>query len=106
MKRHHLTSHYYDPHPRFLLERPLVLLGHPGAGVSAVGRNLCGLTGLPFNPVGRLTEGTLGRSRARVALEDGIDFLREMEWKELERALARKPCGAHTREDWPVVNGP
>jgi shikimate kinase len=86
-------SDYYDPHPRLLLARPLVLMGHPASGSHAVGRILCGLTGLPFNPVRRLVEARLGRSAGRVAVEEGLQSLHSNEWDVLKRSIERNPFG-------------
>jgi len=76
-----------------LLARPLVLLGHPGSGVSAVARVLCGRTGFPFNDVARLVEARSARSRAQIAVEDGLEALRLLERAALRDALRRTPAG-------------
>jgi shikimate kinase len=84
---------YYDPHARLTLSRPLLLTGHPGAGVEHVGRVLTGLTGLPFNHVERSAEATEGASRAHIAAGQGFERLRELERSALRKALRRRPCG-------------
>lgn len=84
---------YYDPYPRLLLDEPLVLVGHPGSGVSLVGHALCARTGLAFNDVERSTEATAGRSRARVLFEEGAEALFEREGRALRQALSRSPLG-------------
>jgi len=96
-----MSDDYYAPHPRLQLERPLVLVGHPGAGVQAVGRVLAGRTGLAFNDVARAVEARAGRSRARVLVEDGLPALRGREEEALRRALERRPCGVVTVESGP-----
>jgi shikimate kinase len=84
---------YYDPHARVVLSRPLVLTGHPGAGVEQVGRVLTGLTGLPFNHVERSAEASEGASRAHIAAGQGFDRLRQVEREALGKALRRRPYG-------------
>ena len=84
---------YYDPHPLLALERPLTLVGHPGSGVAATGRMICGRTGLPFNDVERATEAMAGRSRAQIAVEEGVPRLLALEAEALEQAVSRRPNG-------------
>lgn len=88
-----MSEGYYEPHARIALGRPLVLLGHPGSGVSAVARVLCGRTGLPLNHVARLVEARAGRSRGQIAVEDGAEGLRGLESEVLREAIARMPAG-------------
>jgi len=88
-----MTSSYYDPHPTLYLERPMALVGHPGAGVAHVARAISGRTGLPFNDVPRIAEAMAGSSRARLQIESGIDALRSVEARALESALNRQPHG-------------
>ncbi len=82
---------YYEPHARVALEQPLVLCGLLGAGLAQAGLALAGLTGLPLRLVGRSVEHVAGRSRARIAVEDGLDSLHERETEQLERALRQGP---------------
>ncbi len=84
---------YYDPHPRMTLEQPLVLVGHPGAGVTHIASSLAGRTGLPSTQVERWTEAAAGRSRGQVLLEDGVEGLAKFDAEALTRALARQPAG-------------
>ncbi|MGH0038273.1 MAG: shikimate kinase [Myxococcota bacterium] len=88
-----MTSDYYDPHPQFWLEQSLVLTGHPGSGAAHVAHTLAARTGLPFTEVERWSEAAEGRSRARVAVEDGSEALRTLDAGSVERALARQPRG-------------
>jgi shikimate kinase len=89
---------YYDPHPRLTIARPLVLMGHPGSGAAAVARALCGRTGLPLNHVERLVEAAVGRSRAQLVVEEGVERLREVEWSVLQTAVRRLPPGVVTSD--------
>ena len=84
---------YYAPHPRFTIERPLVLVGHPGAGVAAIARMVSGRTGLTFNDVPRAVESRAGRSCARILIEDGVETLRTLEAAALDQAVRRRPHG-------------
>jgi len=88
-----VTDAYYDPHPLLTLAQPLALVGHPGSGVAAIGRMLSGRTGLPFNDVERAAEAMVGSSRSQLAVERGIDALRDVERAAIEKALRRKPFG-------------
>ena len=87
------TSDYYEPHARLTLPRPVVVLGHPGSGVSAICRAVCGRSGLAFNDVERLVESQAGRSRGRIAYEDGSAHLRALEARVFLQAVARQPLG-------------
>jgi shikimate kinase len=84
---------YYDPHPRFHLEQSLVVLGHPGAGAAHVAHMLAARTGLPFTEVERWSEAAAGKSRARVAMEDGRETLARIDAQAVHRAVARRPHG-------------
>ena len=84
---------YYEPHPRVALDRPLLLVGHPGSGVAQVGRAICGLTGLPFNDVERKAEAQSGASRSKILIEQGLGHLRELEASALRKSLRRRPAG-------------
>jgi len=91
---------YYDPHPGFLLERSILLAGHPGSGTPAIARDLAARTGLPFTEVERWTEAEAGCSRARILIDTGSDALRDLDARALERALARRPHGFISAESY------
>lgn len=93
-----MMEDYYSPHPRVLLSRPLVLVGHPAAGVEQVGRGICGRTGLPFNHVERGAEALAGASRARILLDTGLEQLRDLETRALAKSVRRRPCGVIVME--------
>ncbi len=84
---------YYDPYPRIHLEESIVVTGHPGSGAVRVSNELAARTGLPFTDVARWSESAAGRRRARVAIEDGPEALRELDRVALARGLARQPRG-------------
>jgi shikimate kinase len=91
-----MTDDYYAPQPRLLISRPLVLVGHPGAGVDPIGRVVAGRTGLPLNQISRSLEARAGRSSARILVESGINALRQLEAAAREQALRRHPFGIIT----------
>jgi shikimate kinase len=91
-----MTEDYYAPHPRISISRPLVLIGHPGTGIDAVGRAVTGRTGLPLNQISRSVEARAGRSCARILVENGMATLRRLEAVALEQALRRRPYGIIT----------
>ena len=93
MTQAHYSHGYYEPHPLLVLDRPLVLVGHPGAGADQVGRVISGRTGLAFNDVERSVESIAGRSRSQILLEDGLERLRELEGAALLAAIHREPFG-------------
>ena len=84
---------YYDPYPRFFLERTLVLVGHPGSGVAQVAHDLAGRTGLPHSEVDRWCEAEAGMVRGRIGRSEGLAGLRRREARALARALDRRPHG-------------
>jgi shikimate kinase len=93
-----MSDGYYAPHPRLVLDRPLVLVGHPGSGVDQVGRMMAGRTGLAFNDVERSAESLAGESRSSVLVRFGLERLREWEARALERAIRRRPFGVVVME--------
>jgi shikimate kinase len=62
---------YYSYAPLHRLDRPLVLVGLPGADVGKTARAFNLLTGIPFVWVDRQVEHVLGRSVELVHLEEG-----------------------------------
>lgn len=97
-----MTQDYYAPHPRLALDQPLVLIGHPGAGVDQVGRMISGRTGLVFSDVARSVESRAGGSRSRVLVEQGLERLRALEAAALETAVHRRPFGVVVMESGPI----
>ncbi len=88
-----MSEDYYDPQPRIVFDRPLVLVGHPAAGVEQIGRAMSGRTGLTFSHVERSAEASAGAARSRLLVESGLATLRAFERRALERAVRRRPCG-------------
>ena len=84
---------YYDPHPRFFLERTVVLVGYPGSDAAQLGHDLAARTGLPHTEVERWCEADAGMGRGRIAREKGLSFLWRRDARALVRALARRPHG-------------
>jgi len=86
-------SAYYDHHPTLILERPVALIGFPGVEYPRVGHDLASLTGLPLIELDRWIEHQAGQSLWALLQERGPVFLRDMEARLLEKALAAQPCG-------------
>jgi shikimate kinase len=84
---------YYDPHPRFFLERTLVLVGYPGSDVAQICHDLAARTGLPHTEVERWCEADAGMGRGRIAWSEGRSGLWRREARALSRALSRRPHG-------------
>lgn len=101
-----MTEGYYSPHPQLALQQPLVLVGHPGAGVDQIGRMISGRTGLPFNDVERAAESMAGASRSRILMDEGIGRLREFEAAALDKAVRRKPAGIVVMESGLLEDAP
>ncbi|MDD9935042.1 MAG: hypothetical protein OXT09_15630 [Myxococcales bacterium] len=83
-----MTEGYYDPHPRYLLERPLCVIGFMGAGAARTARALASRAGLPFQDLDRIVEHVAGMSRARLMVSRGPERLRDTEREQLERVPA------------------
>jgi shikimate kinase len=84
---------YYDPHPRFYLERTLVLVGYPGSDVSQIGHDLAARTGLPHTEVERWSEAGAGMGRSRIAQKKGLPDLWRRDARALAKAMSRRPYG-------------
>lgn len=98
-------SDYYEPHPRLVLERPVLLAGQVGSGVSAMARHVCGRTGLSLTEVDRFLEHREGRSLARLATEWGADRLAEETADALDSLVAKRPAGLLVLGNaWPALS--
>ena len=86
-------SDYYDPHPRLVLERPVLLAGQIGSGVAAMARHVCGRTGLSLTEVDRFLEHREGRSLARLATEWGAKRLAKETSDALRSLVSKRPAG-------------
>ena len=90
---------YYGDHPSDVdegpdlpaLDRPLLLIGPPGAGVGSVAAALCSLTGWPLADLDRRVEHDAGRSLAALLRAEGPRMLRAREAAALARALQERP---------------
>jgi len=82
---------YYDNHPSFIPEKPIALIGLPGAEVPRIARAITMTTGLPLIELERWIEHESGKSIPQVVLEDGGNGIHEIQSKLLRRALRSKP---------------
>ena len=87
-----VTEGYYDPHPRFIPERPLALTGFMGCGVAATAHALARQVGLALQDLPRLVEHTAGMTGAQLMLEEGESAFREVERRVLERIVRERPA--------------
>ncbi|MCB9682608.1 MAG: hypothetical protein H6733_14175 [Alphaproteobacteria bacterium] len=81
---------YYAYTPLLRLERPLALVGAPGAAVERTARAVNLLSGLPLVAVDRRVEHLLGRSVELVQLESGSTPRTETEAGVLREAVAAR----------------
>jgi len=72
-------------------ERPLVLIGAPGAQVGSVAAALCSLTGWSLADLDRRVEHDAGRSLAALLQSEGPRMIRAREAAALARALQERP---------------
>ncbi len=84
---------YYDAHPRRVPKIPIAIVGFFGSDHDVIGRMVGSFTGLPVVEVNPLIEHVAGRSRGRIAAEDGLEALRTREADALDRALRSTPPG-------------
>jgi len=84
---------YYDYGPRVALERPIVLTGFMGAGVSHTGHALSSVLGLPYIELDRRIEHHAGMSLAQLQLSRGERARRDLEATLLVDAVAERPMG-------------
>lgn len=94
---------YYAPHPRLLLDQPLLLVGQVGSGTSAIARSIAARTGVPFADVDRDVESEAGRALAELVGHEGLAALAERSARALDRALSRRPCAVIAGGSAPVA---
>ena len=82
---------YYDNHPSFVPERPISLIGFPGAEVPRVARAISMTTGLPLIELERWIEHESGKSIPQLVLEDGSAGIHDIQTELLKRALRSQP---------------
>jgi shikimate kinase len=65
----------------------VVLIGPPGSGKTTVGEEVASLLGLSLHDTDRAIEQEAGRSISEIFVEDGEATFRDLERREVERAL-------------------
>ena len=99
-----MLTDYYDPSPRFLLSRPIVIGGQLGCGAALIGRSLSARTGLPFAQVDRVIEHEAGALLARIAEREGAARVERWARSVLERIVTQPPCGVIVLDRaWPSI---
>ncbi len=82
---------YYDNHPSFVPEKPISLIGFPGAEVPRIARAISMSTGLPLVELDRWIEHESGKSIPQLILEDGGAGIHDVQSELLGRALRTSP---------------
>jgi shikimate kinase len=81
------TGHPSAPHPAYVPDRTIVLVGLMGAGKSAIGRRLAARLGVPFVDADTEIEAAAGRTIEEIFAEHGEAAFREGERKVIARLL-------------------
>lgn len=98
-------SGYYDPYPRFILTRPMVIAGQIGCGARRVGRALTARTGLPFAEIDRLIEHEAGCSLAQIAASEGPARVARWSLAVMERLATQRPYSLIVLDSaWPPTS--
>ena len=88
-----MTEDYYSPHPRLVLERPMLIAGEIGCGARMVGRTPAARTGLPFVEVDRRIEHEVGTSVADLVARTSVDAVSRRARNVLEACALQRPAG-------------
>lgn len=88
-----MTEGYYDPYPRFALERPVLIAGQLGCGAPSMGRMVSARTGLAFCEIDRLIEHESGCSLAKLVNEQGGARIERLAETILDRVSRQTPFG-------------
>lgn len=97
-------SDYYEPYPRILLERPILIAGQIGCGARLIARTLCARTGLPFIDVDRKIEHEAGASLAQIARDQGSGRIARWARTIVERHAQQRPWSAIVLDHaWPTI---
>lgn len=88
-----------------LLPKPVALVGFFAAGTSQIVHQLASLYGVPSVQLDRMVEHAAGRSLVRLAAEEGQDSWRQLERKQLERALRQRPAALIALGEGALLDG-
>ena len=84
-------SDYYDYHPAFVLDRPLLLICFVNQLARAVGNALSSTTGLPLRLLEDTVEHRAGSSVTEILASSGLSAWRRSEFDELSRLVRSEP---------------
>ncbi len=82
---------YYDSHPTHHLDRPLILVSFVNHMTRTVAHNLAATTGLPLSLLDELVEHRVGASAHEIVGDHGLWTWRDVEKRELDRAVRSQP---------------
>jgi shikimate kinase len=82
---------YYDYHPIHLLHKPLALVGFINSVTRKVAHQLSSMTGLPVIHLDDLVQHELGASSHDIIVKHGLRRWREVENRELGKAISSAP---------------
>ncbi|MEM7253087.1 MAG: shikimate kinase [Pseudomonadota bacterium] len=88
-----MNSGYYDYHAAVIPERPITLIGLPGARVPMVGATMAALTGLSLRELDHAVEHRAGGTVSSIFLDRGESHFRTLESETLGRLVREKPPG-------------
>lgn len=99
-------SDYYEPYPRILLSRSIVVAGQLGCGARLVGRAVCARTGVRYVDVDRRIEHEEGRALHRIAYEEGPPYIAAAASRILARIVDERPWAVVVLDRaWPEPGG-
>lgn len=98
------VSDYYEPFPRMLLARPVVLAGQIGCGARLIARSLCARTGLPFVDIDRKIEHEAGASLDQIARDQSPARITRLARMMVERHATQRPWSVIVLDRaWPTL---
>ncbi|MEM9553006.1 MAG: shikimate kinase [Acidobacteriota bacterium] len=95
---------YYDYHPLLSLDRHVALAGYLGAETRVIGYRLAAVTGLPVVDIDRSIEHDAGKSIWHLIWTETEAQYRNLERRELERALSARPFSILTLGDGALLD--
>lgn len=95
---------YYDYHPLLTLDRHIALAGYIGEETRIIGYRLAAITGLPVLDIDRTIEHAAGQSVWKLIWTETEAQYRNLERRELQRALAARPFSLITLGDGTLLD--